>query len=78
MAKPIFTKHAREKMAQRGITKREVRTLLRSDAVTVSPGRPDPRGETEWWRGTVGGRRLKVLVTRADPQVVVTAAAVDE
>lgn len=79
MARPRFRAHAREQMRLRGISYREVRALLRSHSVVTSPAKDGADGEArEWIRGEVKGRRLKVLVTKADPPYVVTVASPDE
>lgn len=80
MAKPILTKHVREQMAVRRVTEAEIVALLESEAVVVTEGKPPREGEspTEWRRGTVNGRPLKVLVTKTEPPRVVTVARPDE
>lgn len=80
MAKVVFTKHALEKMALRNVTKAEVKALVTSESLVVTEGDPPREGEdpTEWRRGKVEGRPLKVLVTKTDPLRVVTVARPDE
>lgn len=79
LARPRFRAHARDAMKLRKITYREVKTLLRSQSVVSSPAMDGANGEArEWVRGQVEGRRLKVLVTKTDPQWVVTVASPDE
>lgn len=64
-----FSRHALEKMAQRGITREEVEAALARPAGHPTPGQPG----TIWIWGHAGSRILKVCVRVHDRQFVITA-----
>lgn len=71
-----FTRHARLQMAARSISEAEVLEVLgRPETSYDSQGRSD---RVVVLGRTGAGRRLKVVVTRAEPTVVVTAADRDQ
>jgi hypothetical protein len=74
-----YSDHAKERMAERGISPEQVEALLTSghtvsDAPSTRPGY-SPR---KVYRGRVNGRNLKVVLVPADIPVIVTAAWADE
>jgi len=61
--KPEYSTHAVRQMLVRKISAIEVETTI-SDPDITAPGRTAPgKGPTKVLRKTVGGRRLKVVVT---------------
>lgn len=65
---PIYTDHARDQMADRGITEREVEFCLNNTEIT----RPGERGYlilTAHYRG----KFIKIVVPEDKPTVIVTA-----
>lgn len=69
MTEPTFTRHARERLAQRGITEEQVLAALRHER-RRDAGQPG----TLWIYGLIqGGETLKVCVT-ADMSTVITVA----
>jgi hypothetical protein len=68
---PEFSKHAREKMAARGISDQDVEMALRHPIGPPYAAQPG----SLWIRGhAVGGRILKVCVRATDHNYVITAA----
>lgn len=66
---PIYTDHARDQMADRGITEKEVEFCLNNPEIT----RPSERGYlilSTHYRG----KFVKIVVPRKEPTVIVTAA----
>jgi hypothetical protein len=65
-----FSRHALEKMEERGITREEVEAALARPAGLPTPGQPG----SIWIWGHAGSRILKVCVRVNDRQFVITAA----
>jgi hypothetical protein len=66
-----YSKHAREKMAERGISEEDVESALSRPSGNPTPGQPG----TIWlWGYAAGSRILKVCVPMADHEFVITAA----
>lgn len=70
--------HARRRMAERGITEREVEAVM-SNPLLVFPSRhKDSRGEREARVRVVGNRRLQVIATKTEPPWIVTVFEVGD
>jgi hypothetical protein len=70
MGGPIYSRHARKRMALRGISEQDVEFILRHPH-TEYPDRDGNRVLV----GDRGGRQLKVIVAQdSDPQFVITTA----
>jgi hypothetical protein len=65
-------------MAERRISADEVAEALNNASTTYASTQPGPEPRTVVLGVTVGGRRLKVVVVTAEPDVVVTVADRDE
>jgi hypothetical protein len=66
-----YSKHARERMAEREVTEADVEAALAHPIGAPGPGEPG----TVWIRGyAVGGRILKVCVRADDHSYVITVA----
>jgi hypothetical protein len=68
--KPIYTDHARDQMADRGISKEEVEFCLNEPEIT----RPGER-DTLILTAHPNGRFIKIVVLRKKPRVIITAAS---
>lgn len=69
-----FAKHARDRMVQRGISRKDVEDVI-DDWDTCHP---DPKKNTAFDRGMAGGRRLRVVLdTARNPARVVTVIILD-
>lgn len=66
--KPIYTDHAKDQMADRGISKREVEFVLNNPEVT----RPGER-DTTIITAHPNGRYIKIVVPVKRPRVIITA-----
>lgn len=67
----IYSQHARDQMAKRGITETDVEMALRHPIGSPLPGEPG----TIWIKGHApAGRILKVCVRLTDRDFVITAA----
>jgi hypothetical protein len=69
-----LTDHARSRLRKRSITEDHVREALHRRNGSMPGSRPD----TVIIRGWAGGRILKVVVSAADPEVIVTAMWEDQ
>ena len=69
MKQPIYTDHARDQMADRGITEEEVEFCL-NEPETTRPGERD----TLILTAHPNGRFIKIVVPRRKPRVIITAA----
>jgi hypothetical protein len=67
--KPIYTDHARDQMADRGITEEEVEFCLNEPEIT----RPGERN-TLILTAHPNGRFIKIVVPRKKPRVIITVA----
>jgi len=67
--KPIYTDHARDQMAERGIGEKEVEFCLNNPEVT-RPG----EGDTLILTAHPNGRFIKIVVPAKKPRVIITAA----
>ncbi len=67
--RPIYTTHAREQMADRGITEEEVEFCLNEPEIT----RPGER-ETLILTAHPNSRFIKIVVPIAKPRLIITAA----
>jgi hypothetical protein len=70
-----FTKHAQEQMRRRRISRQEVEEAHRNHR-TETPGWTEK--ETNLWGETDRGRRLRITVRTAEPNVIITVVAPDE
>ncbi len=66
---PIYTDHARDQMADRGITKEEIEFCLNEPEIT-RPGRCG----TLILTAHPNGRFIKIVVRQRRPRVIITAA----
>ena len=66
---PIYTDHARDQMADRGITEKEVEFCLNKPEI-IRPGERDRLILT----AHPNGRFIKIVVPRMEPTVIITAA----
>lgn len=67
-----YDPHARRRMAERSISKREVEAVMRNPHLVFPSKHRDSRGEREARVGVVDGRRLQVIATKTDPPWIVT------
>ena len=63
-----YLPHALKRMKQRGISKEEVEACLNNHDVEYQDKKGNPK-----YRADVGGRRIKVVVQKENPLVVITA-----
>ena len=66
---PIYTDHARDQMADRGITEKEVEFCLNEPEII----RPGERGRLIL-TAHPNGRFIKIVVPQMEPRVIITAA----
>jgi len=66
--KPIYTDHARDQMADRHISKKEVEFCLNNPEIT-RPG----EGDTIIISAHPNGRYIKIVVERKNPRLIITA-----
>ena len=66
---PIYTSHARDQMADRGITEEEIEFCLNEPEIT----RPGER-DTLILTAHPKGRFIKIVVPRKKPRLIITAA----
>lgn len=72
----VFSDHARERMAQRGITEADVRAVLSRCLVTEV--RPGVRGDVLSAEGRdLDDRRLRVCVALNPPKTIIVVTAID-
>lgn len=70
---PTYSRHARERMRQRGISDQEVEHVIQNPELSY----PTREGNTIL-EGTYQGRRIKVIIVRdSDPPHVITTAPRD-
>ena len=67
--RPIYTDHARDQMAERGISKEEVGFCLNEPEIT-RPG----DGDTLILTAHPNGRYIKIVVPKNKPRVIITTA----
>ena len=67
--RPIYTEHARDQMADRRITKKEVEFCLNEPEIT----RPGERG-TLILTAHPNGRFIKIVVPQKNPRKIITVA----
>ncbi|MGH2739190.1 MAG: DUF4258 domain-containing protein [Actinomycetota bacterium] len=70
-----LSKHARERMRERGISEREVQEVLANAQVTTPGLRPN---RVNRWGVTMAGRRLRITQPADDPSYVITVVAPEE
>ena len=63
-----YSRHARQRQAERGISDAEVESVVDNPDVTFA----DKRAIRE-----IGGRRIKVVISSADPDCVITVIDLD-
>lgn len=65
-----LTNHARQRMAQRGITEQDIDAVMRRPIRGPLPG--SGPGTVVFVGSATGGRMLKVVVSAVDPTIVVS------
>ena len=73
MPRPTLTKHAQERIAERGISEEQLYAALAHEQ-RRTPGQPG----TIWIHGQVAGGRILKVCVRADLSAVITAAWPDQ
>jgi len=65
-----YTDHARKRMHERLVTKAEVEYCLNNHDISY----PDKKGNLSYIAETANGRRIKVVVAKDNPKIVITVA----
>jgi hypothetical protein len=69
---PRFSRHALQRLQDRGITREEVSSVLNGPEVTFSDQKGNPCRVRE-----INGRRIKVVTSQTDPNFVITVIDLD-
>lgn len=67
----VYTRHAEERMQERGVTSEQVEAAIRDPHTTL----PDGKSLKVKYIGLVNGRNLKVVVDPTGPENVVVTVA---
>ncbi len=64
----IYKRHARERMRQRGVSEAEIEYCLNHHQISYT----DKKGNPIYVAETPSGRRIKVVVSKDEPNTIIT------